>query len=63
VLFSKFNKVFSNLVLAFTLKLFNKLFPDENNELLENLTLSQYDQIFDVLLENKDLKMIKEIIK
>ena len=46
-----------------TLKLFNKLFPDENNELLENLTLSQYDQIFDVLLENKDLQMIKEIIK
>lgn len=46
-----------------TLKLFNKLFPDENNELLENLTLSQYDQIFDALLENKDLKMIKEIIK
>ena len=46
-----------------TLKLFNKLFPDENNELLENLTLSQYDQIFNVLLENKDLKMIKEIIK
>ena len=46
-----------------TLKLFNKLFPDENNELLENLTLSQYDQIFDVLLENKDLKIIKEIIK
>ena len=36
---------------------------NENNELLENLTLSQYDQIFDVLLENKDLKMIKEIIK
>ena len=46
-----------------TLKLFNKLFPDENNELLENLTLLQYDQIFDALLENKDLKMIKEIIK
>ena len=46
-----------------TLKLFNKLFPGENNQLLENLTLSQYDQIFDALLENKDLKMIKEIIK
>ncbi len=45
-----------------TLKLFNKLFPDENNELLENLTLSQYDQIFDALLENKDLKTIKKII-
>ncbi|MBE5707850.1 MAG: hypothetical protein EGR78_13090, partial [Erysipelotrichaceae bacterium] len=46
-----------------TLKLFNKLFPDENNQLLENLTLSQYDRIFDAFLENKDLKMIKEIIK
>ena len=45
-----------------TLKLFNKLFPDENNELLENLTLSQYDQIFDALLENEDLKTIKKII-
>ena len=44
-----------------TLKLFNKLFPDENNELLENLTLSQYDQIFDALLENEDLKTIKKI--
>ena len=37
-------------------------FPDENNELLENLTLSQYDQIFDALLENEDLKTIKKII-
>ena len=45
-----------------TLKLFNKLFPDENNQLLENLTLLQYDQIFDTLLENKDLKTIKKII-
>ena len=45
-----------------TLKLFNKLFPDENNELLENLTLSQYNQIFDALLENEDLKTIKKII-
>ena len=45
-----------------TLKLFNKLFPDENNQLLENLTLLQYDQIFDALLESKDLKTIKKII-
>ena len=45
-----------------TLKLFNKLFPDENNELLENLTLLQYDQTFDALLENEDLKTIKKII-
>ena len=46
-----------------TLKLFNKLFPDENNELLENLTLSQYDQIFDALLENKELQTIKDMIQ
>ena len=45
-----------------TLKLFNKFFPNESNELLENLTLSQYNQIFDALLENKDLKTIKKII-
>ena len=45
-----------------TLKLFNKRFPDENNELLENLALLQYDQIFDALLENEDLKTIKKII-
>ena len=45
-----------------TLKFFNKLFPDENNELLENLTLLQYDQTFDALLENEDLKTIKKII-
>ena len=46
-----------------TLKLFNKRFPDENNELLENLALLQYDQIFDALLENEDLKTIKKIEK
>ena len=45
-----------------TLKLFSKFFPNEGNELLKNLTLSQYNQIFDALLENKDLKTIKKII-
>ena len=46
-----------------TLKLFGKLFPKEDVQFLNNLSLQQYDQIFDALLENKDLKMIKEIIK
>ena len=33
-----------------------------DNELLENLTLQQYDHIFKALIENKDLKTIKKII-
>ncbi len=46
-----------------TLKLFGKLFPKEDIQFLNNLSLQQYDQIFDALLENKDLKTIKEMIK
>ena len=45
-----------------TLKLFGKLFPKEDIQFLNNLSLQQYDQIFDALLENKDLKTIKKII-
>ena len=45
------------------IKLFKNKFSKENTQLLENLTLSQYNQIFDALLENKDLKTIKEMIK
>ena len=44
------------------IKLFKNKFSKENTKLLENLTLSQYNQIFDALLENKDLKTIKKII-
>ena len=44
------------------IKLFKNKFSKENTQLLENLTLSQYNQIFDALLENKDLKTIKKII-
>jgi len=40
-----------------TLKLFSKLFPKEDIQFLNNLSLQQYDQIFDALLENKDLKI------
>ena len=45
-----------------TLMLFKSKFPQEDNELLENLTLKQYDHIFKALIENKDLKTIKKII-
>lgn len=44
------------------LMLFKSKFPQEDNELLENLTLQQYDHIFKSLIENKDLKTIKKII-
>ena len=44
------------------IKLFKNKFSKENTQLLENLTLSQYNQIFDALLENKDLKTVKKII-
>ena len=45
-----------------TLKLFSKLFPKEDIQFLNNLSLQQYDQIFDALLENEDLKTIKKVI-
>ena len=45
-----------------TIALFKSKFPQEDNELLENLTLQQYDHIFKSLIENKDLKTIKKII-
>ena len=45
-----------------TIALFKSKFPQEDNELLENLTLQQYDHIFKALIENKDLKTIKKII-
>lgn len=46
-----------------TLMLFKSKFPQEDNELLENLTLQQYDHIFKALIENKDLKTIKKSLE
>lgn len=43
--------------------LFKSKFPQEDNELLENLTLQQYDHIFKALIENKDLKTIKKSLE
>lgn len=46
-----------------TLMLFKSKYPQENILILENLTLSQYNEIFKALIENKDLQIIKEMIK
>ena len=47
----------------FTLMLFKSKFPRESDELLNNLTLDKYNEVFKALIENKDLESIKEMIK
>ena len=46
-----------------TLMLFKSEYPQEDILILENLTLSQYNEIFKALIENKNLQIIKEMIK
>ena len=46
-----------------TLMLFKSKYPQEDILMLENLTLSQYNEIFKALIENKNLQIIKEMIK
>ena len=46
-----------------TLMLFKSKYPQEDILILENLTLSQYNEIFKALIETKDLQIIKEMIK
>ena len=46
-----------------TLMLFKSKYPQEDILMLENLTLSQYNEIFKTLIENKNLQIIKEMIK
>ena len=46
-----------------TIALFKSRYPQEDSELLENLTLQQYDHIFKALIENKDLNTIKKMIE
>ena len=46
-----------------TLMLFKSKYPQEDILMLENLTLSQYNGIFKALIENKNLQIIKEMIK
>ena len=46
-----------------TLMLLKSKYPQEDILMLENLTLSQYNEIFKALIENKNLQIIKEMIK
>lgn len=46
-----------------TLMLFKSKYPQEDILMLENLTLSLYNEIFKALIENKNLQIIKEMIK
>ena len=46
-----------------TLMLFKSKYPQEDILMLENLTLSQYNEIIKALIENKNLQIIKEMIK
>ena len=45
-----------------TIALFKSKFPQEHDEILENLTLEKYNLIFDTLINDQDLERIKEII-
>ena len=44
------------------IKLYKTKYPNEDISWLENLTEKQYDEIFDMLLNNEDLEVIKRII-
>ena len=45
-----------------TVMLFKSKYPQEDILMLEKLTLSQYNEIFKALIENKDLKIINDMI-
>ena len=44
------------------IKFYKMKYPNEDISWLENLTEKQYDEIFDMLLNNDDLEAIKKII-
>ena len=44
------------------IKFYKMKYPSEDISWLENLTEKQYDEIFDMLLNNEDLEAIKKII-
>ena len=44
------------------IKFYKTKYPNEDISWLENLTEKQYDEIFDMLLNNEDLEVIKRII-
>ena len=46
-----------------TKQLFNKYYPKEDDSILENLNREQYDKIFEMILDNRSINEIKELLK
>ena len=44
-------------------QLFNKYYPEEDDNILENLNNEQYDKIFEMILDNRSINEIKELLK
>ena len=44
-------------------QLFNKYYPEEDDNILENLNNEQYDKIFEMILDNPSINEIKEFLK
>ncbi len=44
------------------LKCFHKSYPGYNDDFLQDLTLDEYDLVFDMLLDSKDIESIKKEI-
>lgn len=44
-------------------QLFNKYYPKEDDSILENLNNEQYDKIFEMILDNRSINEIKELLK
>ena len=43
-------------------KLFNKYYSKEDDSILENLNSEEYDKIFEMILDNRSIEEIKDII-
>src|SRR5699024_7534427 len=46
-----------------TKQLFNKYYTKEDDSILENLNNEQYDKIFEMILDNRSINEIKELLK
>ena len=46
-----------------TKQLFNKYYPKEGDSILEDLNNEQYDKIFEMILDNRSINEIKELLK
>ena len=46
-----------------TKQLFNKYYSKEDDSILENLNSEEYDKIFEMILDNRSIEEIKNILK